>query len=113
MREPDVVGGEVTSVRLESRVVVGRRLPIGTRRSRLEVPTTPEAVALGHLATHVDNLAIPGKLPKDSANSQVLELLNWGLSSGRGCRWCLSVRNLLFVVHLARASVLERGDNPA
>ena len=70
MREPDVVGGEVTSVHLESRIVVGRRLPIGTRRSRLEVPTTPEAVALGHLATHVDDLAIPGKLPEDSANSQ-------------------------------------------
>lgn len=72
MREPDVVGGEVTSVHLEFRIVVGRRLPIGTRRSRLEVPTTPEAVALGHLATHVDDLAIPGKLPEDSANSQGL-----------------------------------------
>ena len=31
MREPDVVGGEVTSVHLESRIVVGRRLPIGIR----------------------------------------------------------------------------------
>src|SRR5436189_4039362 len=30
MREPDVVGGEVTSVRPESRIVVGRRRPIGT-----------------------------------------------------------------------------------
>ena len=48
MREPNVVGGEVTSVHLESRIVIGRRLPIGRRRSRLEVPTTPEAVALGH-----------------------------------------------------------------
>src|SRR4029453_18127886 len=52
MREPDVVGGEVTSVRLESRIVVGRRRPIGKRRSRLEVPTAAEAVALRHLATH-------------------------------------------------------------
>jgi hypothetical protein len=70
MREPDVVRGEVTSVHLESRIVVGRRLPIRTQRSRLEVATTPEAVALGHLATHVDDLAIPGELPEDSANSQ-------------------------------------------
>jgi hypothetical protein len=100
MREPDVVGGEVTSVCLESRVVVGRRLPIGTRRPRLEVPTTPEAVALGHLATHVDDLAIPGKLPEDSANSQGLELLNWGFSSVRRCRWGSSLRDLVFVVHL-------------
>ena len=102
MREPDVVGGEVTSVHLESRIVVGRRHPIGTRRSRLEVPTTPEAVALGHLATHVDELAIPGKLPEDSANSQGLELLNWSFSSVRRCRWGSSLRDLLFVVH-ARA----------
>ena len=72
VREPDVVGGEMTSVHLQSRIVVGRRLPIGTRRSRVEVPTTPEAVALGHLAAHVDELAIPGKLPEDSANSQGL-----------------------------------------
>jgi hypothetical protein len=76
MREPDVVGGEATSVHLEPRIVVGRRHPIGTRRYRLEVPTTPEAVALGHLATHVDDLAIPGKLPEDSANSEGLKLLN-------------------------------------
>ena len=102
MRKPDVVGGEVTSVHLESRIVVGRRHPIGTRRSRLEVPTTPEAVALGHLATHVDDLAIPGKLPEDSANSQGLELLNWSFSSVRRCRWGSSLRDLLFVVH-ARA----------
>ena len=87
MREPDVVGGEVTSVRPESRIVVGRRRPIGTRRSRLEVPTTPEAVALGHLATHVDDLAIPGKLPEDSANSQGLQLVDWMsrvMNSGMG-----------------------------
>ena len=70
MPEPDVVGGEATSVHLESRIVVGRRLPIETRRPLLEVPTTPEAVALGHLATHVDELAIPGELPEDSANSK-------------------------------------------
>src|SRR5580765_8285554 len=68
MREPDVVGGEATSVHLESRIVVGRRLPIGTRRSRVEVPTTPEAVALRHLAPDVDELSVPGELPEDSAN---------------------------------------------
>src|SRR3954447_10826568 len=61
VRKPDVVRGEVTSVRLESRIVVGSRLPIGPRRSRLEVATTPEAVALRHLATHVDDLAISAR----------------------------------------------------
>ena len=102
MREPDVVGGQVTSVHLESRIVAGRRLPIGTRRSRFEVPTTPEAVALRHLATHVDDLAIPGKLPEYSADSQALEPLNWSFSSVRRCRWGSCLRDLLFVVH-ARA----------
>ena len=76
MREPDVVGGEVTSVHLEFRVVVGRRLPIGVRPSRVEVLTTPEAVALRHLAAHVDELAVPGKLAQDSANSESVELLD-------------------------------------
>jgi hypothetical protein len=75
MREPDVVGGEVTSVRLESRIVVGSRRPMGTRRFWLEVPTTPEAVALRHLTSHLDDLAILGKLAEDSANSQDLKLL--------------------------------------
>ncbi len=70
MREPDVVGGEVTSVHLEPRIVVGRRLPIRTRCSRVEVAAAPEAVALGHLAPHVDDLPIPGKLPKDSVDLQ-------------------------------------------
>ena len=79
MPESNVVGCEVSSVHLESRIVVGRQLPIGTRRSRLEVPTAPEAVALGHLATHIDDLAISGKLPEDSANAQGLKLLEWSL----------------------------------
>ncbi len=102
MRKPDVVGGEVTSVHLESRIVVSRELPIGPRRPRLEMPATPEAVALGHLATHLDDLAIPGKLPEDSANSQGLELLNWSFSGVRLCRWGSCLKDLLFVVH-ARA----------
>ena len=76
MPEPDVVGGKATSVHLESRIVVGRRHPIGTRRYRLEVPTTPEAVALGHLAAHVEDLAVLGKLPEDPANSEGRKLLN-------------------------------------
>jgi hypothetical protein len=63
-------------MRPEPWVVVGRRRPIGKRRSRIEVPTTPEAVALGHLAAHVDDLAVLGKLPEDSANSEGLKLLN-------------------------------------
>jgi hypothetical protein len=112
VRKPDVVGGEVTSVRLESRIVVGCRLPIGPRRSRLEVATAPEAVALGHLATHVDDLAIPGELPEDSANSQGLEPLNCSFLSVRRCRPGSSLRDLLFVVH-AWAPVLEGGDNRA
>jgi hypothetical protein len=57
MRKPDVVRGEVTSVHLQSRIVVGRRLPIGTRRSRVEIPTTPEAVALGRLSEVADPLS--------------------------------------------------------
>jgi hypothetical protein len=88
-----------TSVHLESRIVVGRRRPMETRRTRLEVPTTAEAVALGHLATHVDDLAIPGKLREDSANSQSLELCNWSFSSVRRCRWSSCLRDMLFLVH--------------
>ena len=95
MRESDVVGCEVPSVHLESRIVVGRRLPIGTQRSLLEVLTTPEAVALGHLATHVDDLAISGKLPEDSANFQGLELLEWSLSIHEGQTRARTCQNLL------------------
>ena len=81
-------------------IMVDRQLPIaGTRRSRLEVPTTPKAVALRHLASHVDDLAISGELSQDSANSQGLELLNWGFLSVRRCRWGPCLRDLLFVVH--------------
>lgn len=76
MPEPDVIGGEMTSVHLESRIVVGRRHPLGTRRSRVEVPTALGAVALGHLAAHVEDLAVLGKLPEDPANSEGLKLLN-------------------------------------
>ena len=83
MREPDVVAGEATFVRLESRIVVGRRRPVGTRRSRLEVSTTPEAVALGHLATQLDELAVPGELPQDSSNSEPLERLKCEQVIGR------------------------------
>src|SRR3954454_2379195 len=99
VRKADVVGGQVPAVRLESRIMVGSRLPIGPgpRRSRLEVATTPEAVALGHLATHVDDLAISGELPEDSADSQGLELLNWRLL-GRSRRG-VGLRGLLVVVH--------------
>jgi len=95
MRESDVVGCEVSAVHLESRIVVSRRLPIGTRRPRLEVPTTPEAVALGHLATHIDDLAISGKLPEDSANFRGLELLKWGLSIHEGQTRARTCQNLL------------------
>jgi hypothetical protein len=102
VRKPDVVGREATSVHFESRIVVGRRHPIGTRRYRLEVPTTPEAVALGHLATHVDDLAIPDELPEDSANSPALKLLNCSFSSILRCPRDCWLRDLLFVVH-ARA----------
>jgi hypothetical protein len=76
MREPDVVGGEATSVHFEHRIVVGCRHPIGTRRYRVEVATTPGAVALGHLAAHLEDLAVLGKPPEDPpANSEGLKLL--------------------------------------
>jgi hypothetical protein len=83
--------------------MVGRRRPIGQRRSRREVPTTPEAVALGHLATDVDELAIPGYLPEDSANVEGLEPLDWSFSSVCRCRWSSCLRDLLLIFH-ARAS---------
>ena len=76
MRQPDVVRSEAPSMRPEPWVVVGRRRPIGTRRSRIEVPTTPEAVALGHLAAHVDDLAVMSKLPEDSPYYERLKPLN-------------------------------------
>ena len=66
----------------ESWVVVGRRGPIGTRRLRIEVPAAPAAVALRHLATHVEDLAVPGELQEDSANSKVIEPLNSSLFGG-------------------------------
>jgi hypothetical protein len=86
MRQPDVVRGEVPSMGPESWVVVRRRGQIGTRRPRIEVPAAPEAVALRHLATHVDDLAVPGELQEDSANSEGLKLLNSCLSGGSRCR---------------------------
>jgi hypothetical protein len=67
----------VTTVHLEPRIVVGGRLPIGIRASMLEVRTAPEAVALGHLAPHVDDLPIPGQSKENSANHpQGRELLD-------------------------------------
>src|SRR5215208_1331948 len=110
MREPDVVGGEVASVGFEPRIVVRRRLPIGTPRSRLEVATAPDAVALRHLATHVDELAVPGKLPQDPTNSPGLELLQWSCSSIRRCHRDCSFRDLLFVVHARLLPILEGAD---
>lgn len=84
MRQPDVVLGEVPSIGPQSWVVVRRRGPIGARRPRIEVPAAPEAVALRHLATHVDDLAVPGELQEDSANSKGLKLLNSCLSGAAG-----------------------------
>lgn len=76
MRQPDIVRSEVASMRLEPGVVVGGRRPIGTSGFRIEVPTTSEAVALGHFAAHFDDLAVLGKLPEDAANSESLKRLN-------------------------------------
>jgi hypothetical protein len=70
----------------------------------------PERRVEGHLATHVDDLAIPGELPEDSANSQGLEPLNWSLLSACRCRRGYR-RDLLFVVH-ARA-LSPRGWRPS
>jgi hypothetical protein len=108
MRKSDVVGCEVPSVHLESRIVVGRRLPIGTRRSRLEVPTTPEAVALRHLATHVDDLAISGKLQEDSANLQGLELLKCSLSIHEAQTRARTCQNLLLALRATAGSSVQR-----
>src|SRR5438874_75405 len=75
MPEPDVVGGKATSVHLESRVVVGRRHPIGARRYPLEVPTTPGAVALRHLALQGEELAALGHLHEDTLYTALAELV--------------------------------------
>ncbi len=101
MREPHVVRSEMASVHPEPRIVVGRRRPVGARRDRLEVPSTPEAVALGHLAAHVDQLAVSGKLPEDSAHSQRLELLDRRCLGGCRCH-----RESSWTIVRARARVV-------
>lgn len=73
--------------------MVGGQLPRRTRRPRIEVPAAPDAVALGHFATHVDDLAVTGELHENPANSERLEPLND------------------LVAH-ARLSFLEGGDRP-
>ena len=55
--------------------MVSRRRPVGTTRPWVEVPTAPEAAALGHRAAQVDDLAVLGELPEDPANSEPLKLL--------------------------------------
>jgi hypothetical protein len=40
------------------------------------VPTAAEAVALGHLAAQVEDLAVPGKLPQDALDSERVELVD-------------------------------------
>jgi hypothetical protein len=76
MREPDVVGGEATSVHLQSRIMVSCGLPIGIGRDRIEVLSSAVAVALRHLATHMDQLLVPGELHQDPANSKFLKPLD-------------------------------------
>ena len=110
MREPDVVGGEVTSVHLEYRIVVGRRLPIGTRRSRLEVPTTPEAVALG--ISQRTSMIWPSRAscqriprtPRASSFSTAVSPASAG-AAGVPARWTCASSFMLGL------SVLEGGDN--
>ena len=105
MRQSDVVRSEVPSMGPESWVVVRRRGPIGTRRPRIEVPAAPEAVALRHLATRVDDLAVPGELQEDSANSKGLKLLNSCLSGGK---WLVAVCLAGQDAHLSRVEQDER-----
>jgi hypothetical protein len=77
---------------------MGRRR--GRGQPRVEVPTTPVAVALGHLAAHVDDLAVLGKLPEDATTNSVLfKLLDDCCSGGRLCCWDSCLRYLLFVIH--------------
>ena len=56
-------------------------------------------IAQGAVLCPVDELAVPGELPEDSANTPSLELLERSLSSVRRCRWGSCFRELLFVVH--------------
>ena len=67
---------------LQSRIVVGRRLPIGIGRNRIEVPASPVAVALRHLATDIDELPVPGELHQDPANSKFFKPLDSCLLGG-------------------------------
>jgi hypothetical protein len=84
---------------------------MGTRQTLLEVSTTPEAVALGHLATHLNELAASGELPQDSSSSEPLERLKWSFSSVGRCRWDSRVGDLLFVVHARLLPLLDGGDD--
>jgi hypothetical protein len=67
---------------LEPWIVVGGRGPLRAR-PRLEVPATPGAVALGHLAVQIEKLAMLRKLQENSANAKPLELLDDRFSGGR------------------------------
>src|SRR5690242_8979682 len=72
------------------------------RQIRREVLTAPRAVALRHLALHIDELAVLGELPEDAANAQALELPDWRF---------LSVVRFRFRVH-ARSVASARQQPP-
>jgi hypothetical protein len=73
----------------------------------------PEAIALWHLTAHIDDLAIPGHLEEDSANSELFKLLDGRCGSLRLSRWGPSMRVVLPVTHSPRLSVLEGFASPA
>jgi hypothetical protein len=57
---------------------------------------------------HVDDLAISSKLPKDSANSEELKLLEWGLAGGFRGGWRFGCHRLTFVGHARTPGRLTR-----
>jgi hypothetical protein len=50
------------------------------------VPSTASAIALGHLAAHVEQLAVLDELTEDTAHSQALKRLERAFADVRGWR---------------------------
>ena len=88
-------------MRFESRVVIRGGRPLGASSDPIKPPTTPRAVALGHLAAHVDDLSVTNNLPEDSANAERVEFLDGRRPGVCRCRRLACFRRLLFVIHSA------------
>jgi hypothetical protein len=72
MREAHVLWYEMSAVRLEPRIMIGRWCP-GGGRNRLGIEMLPPfgTVALGHLASELDDLTTFGHLNEDTADTTI------------------------------------------